>query len=141
MSLSGQDKNCVLTLHDVYTEEIVLQRSDEYSKRDSELEFNIGYSYNEGSDNKFKITIKVNIEDVKKSALNLTIGVSGVFELKSNKGSNLDLTKNAIAILFPYVRSNLTNITSQSGIETLILPVINFNALLDEQRKKLEEEK
>ena len=61
--------------------------------------------------------------------------------MKSNKGSNLDLTKNAIAILFPYVRSNLTNITSQSGIETLILPVINFNALLDEQRKKLEEEK
>lgn len=133
--VGGQDKNCVLSLHDVYTEEIVLERKDNYSKKDSELSFKIGYSFNEGFDDKFKITIRVKISDTKNDSLNLSISVSGIFEYKNN--NELKLTKNAIAILFPYVRSSLTNITAQSGLEPLILPTINFNALLEAKKEEI----
>ncbi|XZL30713.1 protein-export chaperone SecB [Clostridium perfringens] len=133
--VGGQDKNCVLSLHDVYTEEIVLERKDNYSKKDSELSFKIGYSFNEGFDDKFKITIRVKISDTKNDSLNLSISVSGIFEYKNN--NELKLTKNAIAILFPYVRSSLTNITAQSGLEPLILPAINFNALLEAKKEEI----
>ncbi|MCX0390998.1 protein-export chaperone SecB [Clostridium perfringens] len=135
--VGGQDKNCVLSLHDVYTEEIILERKDNYSKKDSELSFNIGYSFNEGFDDTFKITIRVKINDTKNDSLNLSISVSGIFEYKNN--NELKLTKNAIAILFPYVRSSLTNITAQSGLEPLILPTINFNALLEAKKDEIDD--
>lgn len=133
--VGGQDENCVLSLHDVYTEEIILERKDNYSKKDSELSFNIGYSFNEGLDDRFKITIRVKINDTKNDSLNLSISVSGIFEYKNS--NELKLTKNAIAILFPYVRSSLTNITAQSGLEALILPTINFNALLEAKKDEI----
>jgi len=35
--------------------------------------------------------------------------------------------KNAMAILFPYIRNIITNITSMSGFPPLIIPTLNIN--------------
>lgn len=41
--------------------------------------------------------------------------------------------KNTIAMLFPYVRSQLTLLTSQPGTMPVILPPLNINALIEEK--------
>ena len=40
------------------------------------------------------------------------------------------ITKNAVAILFPYLRSQVTRMTAQPDIEPVVIPAININALL-----------
>ena len=44
--------------------------------------------------------------------------------------------KNTVAILFPYVRSAFTLLTAQPGMEPVVLPALNINALIDELERK-----
>lgn len=43
------------------------------------------------------------------------------------------IEKNSIAIMFPYVRSYITLITSVPNMNPIIIPPININKVLDEQ--------
>lgn len=42
------------------------------------------------------------------------------------------LEKNAIAIMFPYIRSYISLITTQPGMDPIVLPVMNIAAMLDD---------
>ena len=44
------------------------------------------------------------------------------------------LEKNAVAILFPYVRAELSLITAQPGMEPIVLPVVNIAAMVDQAK-------
>ena len=51
------------------------------------------------------------------------------YELKEEQ-KQIIITKNTMAILFPYLRAQATLMTSQPDMEPVVLPVININALL-----------
>ena len=61
--------------------------------------------------------------------------MSGFFRLEEDSalGKSLLMT-NTVAILFPYIRSQLTLLTSQPGFESVILPVMNINALFADEK-------
>lgn len=64
----------------------------------------------------------------------LEIVIKGNFELKncSNDDDKLNFViVNASAILFPYLRSTVTLLTSQLDYEKIILPVMNFHNVID----------
>ncbi|WP_154840627.1 protein-export chaperone SecB [Clostridium paraputrificum] len=124
--MSGQVYDCVLELNDVYVENINFIRNVSYSQKDADLEFRIGAGTDEGENELYKVSIKVEIYDTKSSDFKISAVVVGIFKSKGEF-----LQKNAMAILFPYVRSFLTTLTAQSGIKPIILPPINFNALLE----------
>lgn len=42
------------------------------------------------------------------------------------------IQKNAVAIMMPYVRSQLTLLTSQPGVDPIVMPPLNINAMLDD---------
>ena len=44
----------------------------------------------------------------------------------------INLDSNAIAILYPYIRSIVSVYTSSINVPPLILPVINVNALIEQ---------
>lgn len=46
------------------------------------------------------------------------------------------LTKNTLAILFPFVRSQMTLLTSQPETIPIILPVMDINRLVEEMEKE-----
>lgn len=46
--------------------------------------------------------------------------------------------KNALAIMYPYIRSLVTGYTSNSNVAPLILPVINVNAMFGNDQKQQE---
>lgn len=41
------------------------------------------------------------------------------------------IQKNSVAIMMPYVRSELTLLTSQPDVEPVVMPPLNINAMLD----------
>ena len=43
---------------------------------------------------------------------------------------------NAPAIIFPYIREHLSNVSMKAGIQPILLPPINFVKLAKEKRKK-----
>jgi preprotein translocase subunit SecB len=62
----------------------------------------------------------------------LFISLTGEFQFTDNADVDNEfmIDMNAVAILFPYLRSAVTNITSTANIPPLILPTINVSKLL-----------
>jgi len=76
--------------------------------------------------NLISFPMEVLIENEDKS-LRIQVGIIGIFE------SDVDLTKeksfievNAPAIIFPYIRAYVSNLTSMSGIQPILLPTYNM---------------
>lgn len=71
------------------------------------------------------------IVDVFKNEINapfeLSLAIRGIFEFSENIEDKEIFEKNAMAILFPYIRNIITNITSMSGFPPLIIPTLNIN--------------
>lgn len=69
--------------------------------------------------------------DVFKNEVNapfeLSLAIRGIFEFFENIEDKEIFEKNAMAILFPYIRNIITNITSMSGFPPLIIPTLNIN--------------
>ncbi|WP_286909587.1 protein-export chaperone SecB [Clostridium sp. UBA1652] len=133
----GQDNSCKLILHKVYAENIDFRRTDKYREDKKNLEFKLGYAIsNVDENNKCKLTIKVDLEDDNNRSMFFSLDFSGIFSLDNGENLiNTSFKKNALAILFPYVRSMVTTITAQCGIQSIILPPMNFNALIDNEEK------
>jgi preprotein translocase subunit SecB len=69
------------------------------------------------------------------------ISLLGVFKINDtdelNEKMRLDLiNKNAVAILMPYMRSELTLLTAQPGTESVVLPPFNVNNMISKQREE-----
>lgn len=65
----------------------------------------------------------------------LDIELVGLFENNesdANKKDELNKT-NTLFIMFPYLRAEVSLVTAQPNFPTIDLPVININALLEEQ--------
>lgn len=92
----------------------------------------IGKSIKAVDENEYKCSLTFKMSDEEdNTSLNVTI--SGVFEFKGDLDPDLKeviITKNTMAILFPYLRSQITLLTAQPDIEPVVLPPININALL-----------
>lgn len=76
--------------------------------------------------NLISFPMEVLIENEDKS-LRIQVGIIGIFE------SDVDLTKeksfveiSAPAIIFPYIRAYVSNLTSMSGIQPILLPTYNM---------------
>ena len=82
-------------------------------------------------DNKmFILTLNVLVKD-KKSSLEVKMTVTGKFEYETNDIQELVsyLGFNAPAIMFPYIRAYITNITALGGMSPIILPTLNMESV------------
>src|SRR5699024_2163428 len=76
--------------------------------------------------------LKLGIQ-VKDKEVKFSIALDTISTFKYSDESNLDeyinglFVLNAPAIIFPYLRAFITNITSQSGMSPLILPTLNLS--------------
>lgn len=89
------------------------------------------------SKNNMNVTLICNIfENAEKNnyPFEMNISLTGVF---STIGEKVEIfVKNAIAILFPYVRAIVSTYTANANVAPLILPAINVNKLIEEQNEK-----
>jgi len=61
------------------------------------------------------------------------VEIAGKFIMADGSDWDEKWLPNAIAILYPYVRAIVGSVTSQSGRETITLPTINTQSLLDNE--------
>jgi preprotein translocase subunit secB len=90
-------------------------------------------------DNKmFILTLNVLVKD-KKSSLEVKMTVTGKFEYETKDIQELVpyLGFNAPAIMFPYIRAYITNITALGGMSPIILPTLNMESVGKELLDKI----
>lgn len=94
-------------------------------------------------DNKmFILTLNVLVKD-KKSSLEVKMTVTGKFKYETNDIQELVpyLGFNAPAIIFPYIRAYITNITALGGMTPIILPTLNMESVGKELLDKISSNK
>lgn len=133
MNIDKNEKS-ILRLEKVVVEYISFKRfNTEATKIEKDAEVSFSKQLNQMEKSLYKVTVSVGINS--NSVCNMNITMSGFFRLEedSTLGKRL-LQTNAVAILFPYVRSQLTLLTSQPGFDPVILPVMNINALFANEK-------
>lgn len=128
-----QEAKSILTLNKTVIDKLVFERfSNDIYKIDAEGAIAFKHQINRIEELVFKVSLGVTL--TLEAKYNIEVQISGIFELadESVLGKKI-LTNNAVAILFPYLRSQLTLLTSQPGFEPVILPVMNINALLNSE--------
>ena len=124
--------NSALILQKIVFDKIEFTRKG--FKNTSELEFELQVQIGVGEDGTYKVTLVLN--GTKQDESNITISLSGFFEielkdkLEDSVVQNL-IRKNAVAILMPYLRSELTLLTAQPDTDSVVLPPFNINKMLD----------
>lgn len=95
------------------------------------LETEISVSINSDKDNMYRVTLGFVGE--KAGEYVVRVRVTGYCEIDEDSAVKDELLKkNMVAILFPYVRSQLTLLTAQPETDPIILPALNINAMIDQ---------
>jgi len=131
------EKNIIeskLKLKELYFDKIVFNRlGDKNSnKPESKLMVQIGELQEEDL---YKIVLI--FRTTKKGEYEIDIELSGIFSFESEidlreEAKKVLIQKNTVAIMMPYIRSQLTLITSQPGVDPIVLPPLNINAMLND---------
>ena len=124
---------CILNLNFNVNEKISI------IKKDFPVSTTIGMKHNYYKEKKeLHVYIKVELKD-EKMPFNFLIESKGVFAFKKNptQAALKNIAKiNCPAIIFPYIRETIADITRRSGFTPLHLNPINFVALAKQQEQK-----
>ena len=84
----------------------------------------------------YKVSLAVKAD--KPEEYTVEIQITGIFVFE--EGSELNkkqkqvlINKNAVAILMPYIRSEMSLITAQPGMDCVVLPPFNINKMLEDE--------
>mgnify|MGYP000541520969 CR=1 FL=1 len=105
-------------------------------KNENELNFELQVQIGISEDDTHRVTLVLSGE--KQDEYNITISLSGFFKIE--KSEEMDdkimqqmISKNAVAILMPYLRSELTLLTAQPDTESVVLPPFNINKMMEKK--------
>lgn len=127
---SLEQAESILEMKNLIVENITFSRSIEHFPE--KLNVNISVKYQQQDENSLKVSVSCNASDTNKY-IDLSVIVSAIF-LINQKVENVDtdyiLKRNTATILFPYLRSEVTLVTSQPNLQPVILPPVNINDIL-----------
>ncbi|MCI9227487.1 MAG: Preprotein translocase subunit SecB [Dorea sp.] len=124
------DFNSALTLQKMVFDRIEFDRKG--FKNNKELEFELQVQIGSDKNSTYKVTLVLN--GTKQDEYNIVISLSGFFAVETqeeldNKVVQTLINKNAVAILMPYLRSELTLLTAQPDTDSVVLPPFNINKM------------
>ena len=124
----------VLRFDKYIVDEVVFKTNPEFNPTDDKLKinFSIKKDVKHKDNGQVVVSLQVNIfekANEKNYPFEMMVQLRGFFTM-SDPTINLD--SNAIAILYPYIRSIVSVYTSSINVPPLILPVINVNALIEQ---------
>lgn len=123
----------VLKLKNLVFDKIEFKRTG--FQNDKELELKIQSNISQRQDAEiYKITLIMNGN--KPDEYSFEISLTGFFTIEDDPNITQELkkdlvSKNAIAILMPYLRSEVSLLTAQPGVECAVLPAFNINKMLE----------
>lgn len=134
-------KEGVITFLDYRVNSIEFKNNADYNGEEVDIDFDVSANYCISDDGEEMIVVlNTNIFEPKEGKaypFRMTVEIEGYF--KSNfedREKNIEqYVKNAVAILFPYVRALVSTFTANANVTPLILPTVNVNRLLDKGKK------
>lgn len=127
----------VLKLDEVLFDEISFVRHGFSSVEKQKLEMQVGNELIKMEDGKYRVVLRVMIE--REEVYTAKISVRASVEIDENsEWKDIVLKKNAVAILFPYIRAELSLLTAQPGVKPVVLPALNINAMMDHNITRIE---
>lgn len=125
----------VLKLNKIVFDKIEFKRLG--FKNDKELELEIQSNISQRNETEvYRVTLL--LRGKKPEEYTMEIGLSGFFSIEAegeltDELKNTLITKNSVAILMPYLRSQVSILTAQPEVECVVLPPFNINNMLDDK--------
>lgn len=122
----------VLKLEKIVFDKIEFKRLGFSSGKELELEIQSTISQQKDK-NSYRVTLE--LMGNKPEEYLLGISLTGFFSIEEEENleeetKNTLITKNSVAILMPYLRSEVSLLTAQPGMECVVLPAFNINEML-----------
>ena len=124
----------VLQLDKIVFDKIEFKRLGFSSEKELEMEIQSNISQKQTAEI-YRVTLI--LKGNKPEEYIFEISLTGFFSFEAEniiqeELKNTLVTKNAIAILMPYLRSEVSLLTAQPGIECVVLPAFNINKILED---------
>ena len=128
------NNECILQLLDLYFSKYDFRMSREDNNSEYNTSFNVEYAINEHDSSIIKVTIDTSISNSTNS-ISLTLQTIAIFRIEKNDIEEASyeqiMKQNTVAIIFPFIRSQISLLTTQPGMPPIILPPMNIAALLN----------
>ena len=123
------ENNCVLKLEHLVFDECSFVRDG--FKNENELMIKFGFQYENQSEENF--VVRVAVEGQKEKEYRFVVRASGYFKCSTDTPNRDIIVKNnATAIVFPYVRSQITLLTAQPEVDPVALPPFNIAKMVED---------
>lgn len=109
------------------------EKFDEYTEKNGQIKLIV--ERNSNDDKIAKLTIGTIVID-KQNMRVVEVDISGIFDIDSDideESIRIYLTQNGTAMLFPYLRSIISMITSLDNENSIILPTINTTGFVEDE--------
>ena len=130
----------ILRLEDLCFEKVLFERIG--SKNNNAEKHSISVRIGENTEERvFRVILTIKTK--KLDEYNIELSLRGVFSFNEEidiREKREFIRSNAVAIMMPYLRSELTLMTSQPGVEPIVLPPFNVQALLKKRDSCASEE-
>ena len=97
-----------------------------------ELGVKVEHSFNKIDEYVFEVILITTVSDEEEK---IFVSVKGRAIFNTPQGNMDILEKNTIAIMFPYIRSYISIVTTQPGMNPIVLPAMNIVAMINAQKK------
>lgn len=133
-----KDINSVLKFNNYIVNEITFKNNKNYIQKKEGIlvKFNVNPEV-EINKNLMNVTL---VAEIFKGAeeynypFEMTVSLTGQFECEGEAPEKF--VKNAIAILYPYIRAIVSTYTASANVNALILPAINVNKLIEDNKEE-----
>ena len=124
----------VLQMNPVFFDKLSFERLG-VSTGESKVRLKINQKIKKIDDGKYVVTILA--EATQENEFIATVQISWYCTVDESDPAKEHLLKeNAFAILFPYIRSELTLLTAQPETDPIVWPVMNIQAMMEQAEKK-----
>ena len=121
---------------DLYFSKFDFKQERGTDSKEYNTSFQIEYAINSEDDTKVRVVVDTTVTNEAESVvLNVqTVGIFKVDKLDIDDATYEHLIKaNTVAIIFPFIRSQVSLLTTQPGMMPVMIPPININALIENQ--------
>lgn len=126
-----------LKMIDLYFSEINFKNNKIIGKTKLEINHKITQSFSEENINCVTIEISTSILS-DNGSIELFIKTIGIFELLDETLDDVTkdilFSRNTVAIMFPFIRSQVSLITTQPGLQPIMMQPINVNSLYEDKK-------
>lgn len=123
--------NCVLKLNHLIFDKVSFQRDG--FRNENPVNFTFGFRFDIEEE---YIVACICVTGKKEDEYRFEVQASGHFMLSGEiERADIFAKQNAAAIIFPYIRSQITLLTSQPETEPVILPPVNIARMVQEAEK------